>query len=367
MKTVMLACCAILSAGLIAAEIPRSLVYVGTSRGLFASFDDGETWKRNEALDSRSIQAVAVHPRNAALIVAATTTWFYRSTDAGSGWTESALPPELEPQYVAFDVLDSNVLYALNARRKGPNRVWVSRDGGVSWAIPDQPPGVSNIVVTGTPTDVSSILYAATRFGLFKSIDFAQTWTSVGPPMHATSLAAGSAGREHPGLLYVGSDLGIGRSDNGGDTWTWSWAPNSTLTPPPEAAPWYTLMYGSRGDTLGYDAIAFTTGSESDIHACVWGLWFGLPSDIPGFAIASKTIGKWDATQLNGAGCALLAVDPISQTAFAGVPGHLLRRPRGATSWSSVNEFAASVIFSIAFGRQPLNKASRHREELLPR
>ena len=153
----------------------------------------GLTWQKvgNAMPDGGRISAVAVSPRSASTIVVGTDNGGIVRTEAvgeapviqlgarpRDGWVTS----------IAFDSRDANVIYATYGNFGGAH-VWRSSNGGASWqsldgsgssGIPDIP--VHSIVVD---PDDSQRLYLGTDLGVMVSTDGGRTWmteeTGFGP------------------------------------------------------------------------------------------------------------------------------------------------------------------------------------------
>jgi photosystem II stability/assembly factor-like uncharacterized protein len=105
-------------------------------------------------------------------------------------------------------LLSGLLLATVGLARSAP---WTPVDAG----LPSRPLGVSAIVPD--PND-SSTLYAITNLrSLYKSVDGAATWRSVGGIVGVLSLAIDPS---NSATLYVGSDRGMLKSTDAGQTWS---------------------------------------------------------------------------------------------------------------------------------------------------
>lgn len=78
-----------------------SQLYVGGSKGIWKSSDSGKTWQEmNQGIATRNIRALAMNPKNPQLLYAGTNgSGLYRSTDAGATWAAvplTAAPAEIQ-------------------------------------------------------------------------------------------------------------------------------------------------------------------------------------------------------------------------------------------------------------------------------
>jgi Calx-beta domain len=163
---------------------PRRL-WLGTRR-LWRSADAAAGWQAaSPALDAAGkVSAVAVDPSDSDRVLAGLSTGSIHrsqnatSADAGSSWP-AVRPREGYVTWLAFDPSSSGVAYATYAGFGGQH-VWKSIDGGAAWSpiggsgagrLPDIP--VHSIVVGPTQ---ASILYLGTDLGVFVSVDGGETW-----------------------------------------------------------------------------------------------------------------------------------------------------------------------------------------------
>lgn len=97
--------------------------------------------------------------------------------------------------------------------------IWRSTDGGVTWTGSELNPIQVNDVCSGGLSDPYTF-YAATRTGLYISVDNGVTWSPV-PGMSSQYVIGIGVNNYDPDILIAGlsSDNGIRRSTDGGDTW----------------------------------------------------------------------------------------------------------------------------------------------------
>ena len=141
----------------------------------------------------------------------------------------NALPGTGRINAIAVDPNNADIWYA-GAPAGG---IWKSVDAGLSWTnlFDDYPQiGVSGIAID--PND-SNIIYIATgdddandsySIGVFKSLDGGQTWNETGlNPSNQNefdSLNEITIDPTNSNIVWVGSNDGLQKSINGGDTWT---------------------------------------------------------------------------------------------------------------------------------------------------
>lgn len=142
------------------------------------------TWGLASAQLQGQVSTIAVFPTDSDRVLAGTSEgWIYRSTSARTATKDtvwaSAQPRKGFVSSVAFDPSDPNVVYATYSNFGGVH-VWKSTDGGATWtgidgvgrgALPDLP--VNAIAVD--PED-EKILYLGTDLGVFVSKDGGANW-----------------------------------------------------------------------------------------------------------------------------------------------------------------------------------------------
>ncbi len=203
------------------------IVYVGTGEenfsydsyygvGILKSTNAGSTWTNlvgpfggpvQAYLGGASIGALAVHPTNGSIVLAAVSIYYsgstagiYRSTDGGSSWT-TVLTGSSGTQ-VFFDPTNGNIAYAaLGAPGNyASNGVYKSADAGVTWTRING--SGLNVLPTTNVGRIAMTIAPSSLDGL------------RGNPQHSKRRVAGvlqdggwwlelDAARQHPGLLHA--------------------------------------------------------------------------------------------------------------------------------------------------------------------
>lgn len=207
---------------------PGGLIASGEWQGrgkIYKSDNRGEKWEEiySEPNTGTTITALIQSPRNASTIFVGTSAGvMIRTTDGGLTWgnLESVEAPVLS---FAFDT-SGDVLYALLSG-KGMVR---SRDGGATF---EEIPGKSERSVTKSlPTATalapdpsrSGTLYAGTEEGLFRSGDFGDSWEEI-PVIESSkefSVRAIAINPRNSNELVYSAALAIYKSIDGGKTWS---------------------------------------------------------------------------------------------------------------------------------------------------
>lgn len=116
---------------------------------------------------------------------------------------------------LAADPVHPGVLYAAGA----DSGVFLSRDGGASWAWSGHGLGVSRVSAIAVDPTAPSRVFAGTFSGVFRSVDSGQSWTNpAGPPVTVETLAVSS----RDGSVYAGGfgSPSLWVSRDSGTTWT---------------------------------------------------------------------------------------------------------------------------------------------------
>ncbi|MCP4204349.1 MAG: hypothetical protein GY769_20755 [bacterium] len=155
-------------------------------RRIWRTSDAATSWRQASTLlaDGGKTSAIAVSPMSSDIVIVGTNRGTIYSTQAGSSANGGTVWQGVRPRSgfvssVAFDPLDRAVIYATYAGFGGKH-VWRSLDGGVSWQAIDGQGGtrLPNIPVHSLVVDPEDRgrLYVGTDLGVFVSIDGGESW-----------------------------------------------------------------------------------------------------------------------------------------------------------------------------------------------
>jgi photosystem II stability/assembly factor-like uncharacterized protein len=235
--------------------MPRTLLLIGTRKGLFLLESDGDRqdWKlRGPLCESWPVYHAVYDDSGGAIYAAAASEWHgsavWRSGDLGETWALSSEGLAYDPdgarkvsKVSSLAVSDGRVLVGVEA----PG-IFESRDGGENWALlttlagqpgseewddpGNQPPGhlgISAIMPDGD--DTSHFWTIVQGVGLFETGDGGTTWTprnkglradwprpheEVGFCVHRLVRSPSD-----PSRMYQQNHVGVHRSDDGGGSW----------------------------------------------------------------------------------------------------------------------------------------------------
>lgn len=153
--------------------------------GILKSTDGGESWEKS--LDwsynqQRGVQRIAVNPLNPKTIYAATTEGLYKTTDAGSSWSN------IHSVIMAMDVVlhssDTSKLLLSCGNFSSPGRgLYRSTNAGSSWSTIAGLPSFSGKTILGSYRANPNIVFASvadstTAVGsLWRTTNFGSSWT----------------------------------------------------------------------------------------------------------------------------------------------------------------------------------------------
>ena len=171
--------------------------------------------------DARAFAADPGDPDH--LYLGTTNSWLYESKDGGASWSRLA---KIDPSD-GF-VLDSIVVDASNPstifvgawKDSADGGLWVSHDGGHTWAEPAGLAGQSIHALAQAPSD-PHILYAGTLKGVYRSADSGVTWEQISPEgdreIHEVESLAVDPG--NPDVVYAGTWHLPWKTTDGGKSW----------------------------------------------------------------------------------------------------------------------------------------------------
>ncbi|QQS46669.1 MAG: SBBP repeat-containing protein [Acidobacteriota bacterium] len=208
-----------------ALAVAGGVLLAGTSRGVFRSSDGGATWlgpgfeiAQDEASQERitageNVRALAVNPADSSVIFIGTSRGVFKSVDGG---IKSAPGSSGLPGFDAATGLSTTEVRALLITSSNPLTVvagtsnGVFQDAGGSWVAKNS--GLGNTDVRALASAGTGTMLAATAGGIFRSADSGGTWSKVadGSFLALTTVA---------GAVYAATIDSVLKSEDQGLTW----------------------------------------------------------------------------------------------------------------------------------------------------
>ncbi len=157
----------------------------------------------------------------------------YRSFDQGRRY--EAISPDLTknkaqgnvPFSTIKDISESPFKFGVIYVGCDDGNVAVTRDGGVTWTqIPTPQPNKWVSRVVASKYDAATVFCSQSGYReddwsayLWKSTDYGKTWTSIVGDLPAETINVVREDPDHKDLLYVGTDMGVFASFDGGSHW----------------------------------------------------------------------------------------------------------------------------------------------------
>ncbi|MGO4881135.1 MAG: SBBP repeat-containing protein [Bryobacteraceae bacterium] len=160
-------------------------LFLGYSCGA-QSIDGGQTWTILNDIPGAFFNTMVIDPVNSSLIYAGTSSGLYASTDGGSDWSPLNIANVQYPNVtsVAIDPAKDSRLYAV-----ANGSVYGSTDTGAVWKLESTGLTAQVNAVALAPAK-PTVLYAATTAGVFISTDSAKKWKAAGETTDSISLIA---------------------------------------------------------------------------------------------------------------------------------------------------------------------------------
>ena len=377
-------------------------IYVATFQGgVFRSVDGGASWtEANSGLTDLDVQAVAVDPFNAQVVLAATSNGgIFRTVNGGEAWTPlTQQDAQVRGKVIAFHPTIANLVY-LGTIGHGAMR---SVDGGQTFEPFSAGLTAASVLSLRFGAPPSRELYASTDNGAFKLRGGAAEWTDITgdlPPYPLSDLLPHPT-LEH--LTFAATLVGVFvmPDDEAPAAWIgWTTTPTRILATDPTGSvyhagsihgglqatvdfgqQWYQANTGIQNVFIGalsvvdggsYGPVVFA-GSDFAIHRSAFGAWetffdqkqgiFDIQPDptMPGTLYAgTERSGVWkstdwgtswapSSTNIVPAQIFSLAQSADGKTLFAGTSSGLFLSPDSGNLWLPGTAAQLGIVLSIA-------------------
>ena len=293
---------------------------VASHLGVFKSTNGGNNWAElTSGLCNVVISSIAIDVNSSeTMYVSSDWNGLIKTTNGGESWTEAYYFPAF--QYITIDPLNTSTLYAA----AGGNGIFKSMNSGVTWErvryeYPTSLPSNFNRMVMVDPFD-NSIVYVGTDGGVIKSNDGGENWSES---LIDSSIFALDVDQTNPGILYASGGEGlVFKSTDYGETWS----SGSEISP---------------GETIRIWSLKIDPKNSEKIYACASysGLFMSIDAGINWNKITSYSSND-------------VAIDPFNSNILyiASASSGVYRSVNGGTTWAEVNDgfntiWVSNIIF----------------------
>jgi hypothetical protein len=188
----------------------ESIVYTSGAAGIFKSIDHGESWT---SLLTGLNQFIAVDPFNSQTLYATTSGSVRRSLNGGAAWEDFNTGLPITSGGIVADPLTPGTFYSVQGApyKKAGTGAWTIKNSGL-------PAGTFAAFVAIDPNN-ASVLYTGGSFGVYKSTNAGDTWTSASTGLSASGASGISIDRFDSSHLLAWVNSSGFESTNGGASW----------------------------------------------------------------------------------------------------------------------------------------------------
>jgi len=207
-------------------QAPQQIYAADLFAGVQRTDDGGASWQRQGPqglIYDYGVNPIAVAPSDPDTVYLATDQGFFRSVTGGREWDRLPAMECLEPSSLAVDPVDPATLYlggfpSCGIQGDESCALFKSTDAGTHWScLAGDLPFPHSGALTGLDPFDRNHLYTNRGDDFYQSPDGGASWQLLSHGISPIDLAVSAARR---GLLYAALDHGVGRSIDGGATWT---------------------------------------------------------------------------------------------------------------------------------------------------
>lgn len=201
-------------------------ILAATTVGFFKTDNDGMMWEElsNKGLDSVYIVSAVMDPKNTNIIYGGTSGGVYKTVNGGLTWNlmssgmiegEFRTAMALGVNSLVMDPNDSSILYAGSTRG-----LFKTTNGGKNWVKIQEGMGEGFVAVLLVHPASNTTLYAGTQNGVYKTNDGGEHWTGLNNGLSNLSIRSLAMNPKNPSVLYAGTQGGLFKTTDGGAHWT---------------------------------------------------------------------------------------------------------------------------------------------------
>ena len=185
---------------------------------VYKSTDGGVTF--DNVADSlptgMGLQIIAVNPADENIVhTSSTNNIIFRTTDGGTTWSTHTLAADYLHTFIPCST-DPDMIYC-----GGEPYVYVSTDGGITWAVSDSGLTASKYYGVATHPSDPNIAYAGCSTGVYKTTDCGVSWSPCNNNLNLVTINDFCIAPTHPSIMYVTTeDFGMYKSTNYGTSWS---------------------------------------------------------------------------------------------------------------------------------------------------
>lgn len=199
---------------------PKSsdLLLYGTDAGtLMRTTDGGESWSiAKKDVEAWAILTLGTDPLNPDVVYAGTENGIIRSSDFGATWTKPSASISAVPTSLALSAPKGQLLLFAYGAGLG---VQVSRDNGITWRQADDNLGGATIsLVTSDPTGTA--VYAVAGSALLRLDQQGHSWTPASAGLSGGDITSVAFDADNSSIMYATSTSGAFKSTSAGREWT---------------------------------------------------------------------------------------------------------------------------------------------------